>query len=220
MMYRLLSIVLILTFLASVAFAEESLMTGGIVGKVITPKGSLNMRTKSSDKSKIIAEIPNGTCILVTEEGSNWCQVQWKGSVGYCKKEYLLLLREADPVLLSYRVLSKGDKGKDVLSIKSRLQELGYIRNGTKLTDLYNDTLEERLIIFQRQIGVEEDGIASQELQAYLFSDRAPICTETLPRPQRSQVVTEQTNRRRICGCCMGDGCDCCNYTGWLLSAY
>lgn len=112
------------------------------------------------------------------------------------------------------RRLSKGDRGDDVLSLKARLQKLGYIRSGTRLTDVYNDTLVERLMIFQRQIGMMEDGVASQEVQAYLRSDRAPMCAEALPRPKRTQVTAEQTGNRVICGCCMGDGCECCDFTG------
>ncbi|MBQ6527982.1 MAG: hypothetical protein IJI38_05615 [Clostridia bacterium] len=53
-------------------------------------------------------------------------------------------------------------------------------------------------------------------MQAYVFSDRAPQCTQTLPRI-RSQVRKEDSGlSRMICGCCMGDGCECCGYAGWI----
>ena len=110
-------------------------------------------------------------------------------------------------------MLNKGDKGDDVLALKKRLQELGYIRNGSKTTDVYNDVAIERVKLFQRQTGMTEDGIASQELQAYLFSDKAPVCGQVLPKA-RYPVKTGQN--RVICGCCMGEGCECCGYTGWI----
>lgn len=185
----------------------------GIAAKVMTRKGPLKLRASASEKGRVTDEIPNGTCILVEQEDEAWCRVSYKNQKGYCKTEFLILYREADLSILDYRVLKKGDKGEDVLALKKRLQELGYIRDGSKMTDVYNDVAMERVTLFQRQTGMTEDGIASQELQAYLFSDKAPVCGQTLPRV-RSRVKTGEN--RVICGCCMGEGCECCNYTGWI----
>ncbi len=185
----------------------------GIAAKVMTRKGPLKMRATASEKGRVTDEIPNGTCILVEQEDEAWCRVSYRNQKGYCKTEFLILYREADLSILDYRVLNKGDRGEDVLALKKRLQELGYIRDGSKMTDVYNDIAMERVTLFQRQTGMTEDGIASQELQAYLFSDKAPVCGQTLPRV-RSRVKTGEN--RVICGCCMGEGCECCNYTGWI----
>ncbi len=96
------------------------------------------------------------------------------------------------------------------------MQELGYIRPGSVLTEVYNDILAERITLCQRQMGITEDGVASQELQAWLFSDRAQACTQTLPGV-RSPVRSGENGMRRIfCGCCMGEGCECCGFTGWI----
>jgi len=187
----------------------------GIVAKVTTQKGPLKLRAAAGGKGKVLAEIPNGTCILVEEEDDDWCRVLYRNQAGYCKTEFLTLLREADPAMLDYRSLQKGDKGEDVLALKRRLQELGYIRAGSELTSVYNDTTAERVTLFQRQTGITEDGVASQELQAYLFSDKAPACAQKLPSV-RSRVVSQEGERRIFCGCCMGEGCPCCNFTGWI----
>lgn len=77
----------------------------------------------------------------------------------------------------------------------------------------HNDVAAERMTLFQRQTGMTEDGVASQELQAYLFSDKAPVCGQTLPRI-KSRVGG--SGKRVICGCCMGEGCERCNFTGWV----
>ncbi len=189
----------------------------GIVAKVTTEKGSLKLRAKADDKGRVLDDIPNGACVLVTEEGDIWCQVVYEDQIGYCKTAFLILLQEADPSILNYRVLRKGVKGDDVLAIKQRLQELGYIRSGSELTNVYNDILVERIILFQRQTGMTEDGVASQELQAYLFSDKAPTCTQTLPRV-RTRVSAQNDGNRVICGCCFGEGCECCGFTGWITN--
>lgn len=188
----------------------------GTVAKVTTGKGPLHMRAKAGTKGAVIQEIPNGTCLLVKEENEDWCLCEWNGKSGYCDTSYLTFLREADLSLLDYRVLRKGDKGEDVVALKQRLQELGYIRNGSSLTSLFNDTLCERLILFERQVGMAEDGVASQELQAYLFSDKAPQCTLTLPKV-RSQIKNDQNDQHKvICGCCFGEGCEYCGFVGWI----
>ena len=110
-------------------------------------------------------------------------------------------------------MLRDGDRGDDVLALKKRLQELGYIRSGASLTNRYTQETAQRVTLFQRQTGMTEDGVAWQELQAYLFSDRAPACNQTLPRI-RTKVA--DPDKRVVCGCCMGDGCECCNFTGWI----
>ncbi len=207
----LLSVIMIL-MLISVSSAEGE---SGIIAKVTTKKGPLKMRESSDGKGRVLTEIPNGTCILVLQEDETWCRVSYQDQPGYCKTEFLTLLRQADPSMLKYRVLQKGARGDDVLALKQRLQELGYIRSGSDLTNVYNDVTVERVILFQRQIGITEDGVASQELQAYLFSEKAPVCGQKLPKV-RSRVVSQEGSKRIFCGCCMGEGCECCHFTGWI----
>lgn len=207
-----LTVSVVLMVILSLSFAEERV---GTVAKVATKKGPLKMRVSASEKGRVADEIPNGTCILVLQENTDWCQVSYQEKTGYCKTEFLIILRDADPAMLDYRVLQKGDKGDDVVALKQRLQELGYIRTGSELTNVYNDVAMERVKLFQKQIGITEDGIASQELQAYLFSDKAPVCGQKLPRV-RTRVLSQDGGKRMICGCCMGEGCECCGFTGWV----
>ena len=212
-----LAAVLLVCFPVLCALAGEGTeSSAGIVAKVTTPKGPLKLRVKPSPKGRVISSAPNGSCLLVLEENEKWSLCRWEGKTGYCDNSYLTMLREADLSVLNYRVLRQGDRGEDVLALKSRLQELGYIRSGSTLTNIYNDVLAERVTLFQRQTGMTEDGIASQEMQAYLFSDRAPICSQNLPAV-RSPVMSEGNGlRKEICGCCMGEGCECCGYKGWI----
>ena len=46
------------------------------------------------------------------------------------------------------------------------------------MTNRFNDTLIQRVKMFQRQHGLEEDGVATPALQALLFSDGAQANTE------------------------------------------
>ena len=187
-------IVLMILFTAAVplsAGGEEQ--PDSIAAKVSTEKGALKLRKTAGPKGKVIGEIPNGTCILVTKEAEDWCEVSWNGQTGYCKTEFLILYRGADLSLLDYRVLRDGDKGDDVIALKQRLQELGYIRSGAALTNRYTQETAQRVILFQRQTGMTEDGVAWQELQAYLFPIRhqpaARHCPASGPKWQTKETA-------------------------------
>ena len=122
---------MIFIFFVSFSAAEEKT---GIVAKVTTEnKGPLKLRTEESQRSRVLTEIPNGTCILVVEEGETWCRVIYQEQIGYCKTEFLVLLRDADPSLLEYRVLKNGDKGEDVLALMEHIQEEVFRQSGIRL---------------------------------------------------------------------------------------
>lgn len=207
------AVILVAMILVGNGIAEQE-TEKGFVAKVTVPKGTLRMRAKPSDKSRVLCEIRNGTCLLVLEEGDTWCKVTAEEKTGYCKTSCLIMMREADPALAGYHVLLRGDKNDEVLAVKERLQSLGYFREGATLTNAYTDTLTERIRIFQRQNGLDEDGVVSQELQMLLFSDRAKACSETLPPASHGQIPGEMN--RVFCGCCFGEGCECCKFTGWI----
>ncbi len=205
----------VLLFLAVLfpAAAEEN---NGVIVRVVTEnKGPLKLRASASTSSRILDEIPNGTLMLAVQQDDTWCQVIYKDREGFCKTEFLNLFPDADSSVLNYRVLKNGDKGEDVLALKRRLQELGYIRSAAALSDKYTVETKGRIVLFQRQTGMPEDGIASQELQSFLYSDQAPVCTQTLPRA-RTRVASGNGTNRVTCGCCMGEGCECCGYKGWV----
>ena len=88
------------------AFAQQR-ETEGIVAKVTTQKGSFNLRAKPG-KGGVIVQIPNGTCMLVLEESTEWRLCQWDGKQGYCRTEFLTFLRDADVGLLDFRILKQG----------------------------------------------------------------------------------------------------------------
>ena len=108
----LLTVIMLLSVLC-ISPAEERT---GIAAKVMTRKGPLKLRMSASEKSRVLDEIPNGTCILVEQEEDPWCCVSYRNQRGYCKTEFLVLYREADLSILDYRVLKTGDKGEDVLA--------------------------------------------------------------------------------------------------------
>ena len=133
--------------------------------EVTTDQGSLNMRLSPKSSGTVLKRIPNHTIVLVLEPDDDWSKIAYDGKEGYVISDYLTILED-----LPYSTLEQGDHGKEVLSLKRRLQELGYFRAGaTDMTASFTETMESRIKIFQRVNGLEPTGIASPELQAFIF---------------------------------------------------
>ncbi len=76
---------------------------------------------------------------------------------------------KADP---AYTELKNGDTGSEVKNLQKRLKELGYFDGDLGGNYLKKTTAAVKA--FQKAAGLEEDGIASVELQELLFSQEAP----------------------------------------------
>ncbi|MCR5567351.1 MAG: phosphodiester glycosidase family protein [Clostridiales bacterium] len=70
----------------------------------------------------------------------------------------------------AYRELKSGDRGEDVLALKDRLYELGYI-SSKNYGDDYNKNTVARIKELQKKNGLKATGIATPELQELVFSD-------------------------------------------------
>ena len=83
----------------------------------------------------------------------------------------------------TYRDLTVGDQGDDVLALKERLTQLGYMRPDTAFTSAYSDATADAVAQFQKAWGLEETGIADAYTQALLFSQWAETAPEETPSP-------------------------------------
>ncbi len=81
-----------------------------------------------------------------------------------------------------YKTLKKGMKNsKQVKNLQDRLHKLGWF-NGVQDGD-FGPATQTVVKLFQKAIGMEEDGIATPELQARLFADDAPRGDDKTPAP-------------------------------------
>lgn len=100
---------------------------------------------------------------------------------GVASEEALSLLYAADaPAYVEYTELQPGiSTGQEVLNIQLRLIELGYLNDTSSNTDgIYGDALQNALIQLQLASGTLPelaDGIATVELQTFLFSENAAL---------------------------------------------
>lgn len=59
---------------------------------------------------------------------------------------------------IGYSVCEQGDSGGNVLAIKKRMQELGYYRDTASLGEDFNDTMVQRVKLFQENNGIRVTG--------------------------------------------------------------
>lgn len=193
-----------------------------IIAVVTTKKGPLKIRQEPSRNARELDEIARGTYVTILESGEEWCKVSYGIKTGYAMTCFLTIQENADANVMNYCTLQSGDCGDDVIELKKRLMELGYFRDDSKMTNRYNDTLVGRVKMFQRQNGFEETGIATPDMQVLLFSEDAKVNEEPLPKPpthyRRAGAQTQGGSgwKKIVCSCCGGEGCDCCDQTGYI----
>lgn len=73
--------------------------------------------------------------------------------------------------LSTYRYLQLGGSGKDVTKLQNRLIELGYLDK--KATGIYDEDTQAAVLAFQSRNGQWVDGVAGEDTQKALFSDKA-----------------------------------------------
>lgn len=143
--------------------ASDSTLTSYLFAQVTTKKGTLNMRKQPKSTAKVVAKLPNGSMVQVLEPGEKWSKVAYGAKSGYVMTEFLIDLKE-----LPYPLLQNGDKNADVKTLKKRMYELGYLKHA-QVTEKYDDDTEKAIRKFEILNGLPITGIASPELQAFMF---------------------------------------------------
>ncbi len=84
---------------------------------------------------------------------------------------FVLLIPASGVCGSTYRELKRGDRGEDVLALKDRLYDLGYIAS-KNYGDDYNHNTVQRIKDLQKKNGLKATGVATPELQELIFSDQ------------------------------------------------
>lgn len=87
-----------------------------------------------------------------------------------------------------YRTLEEGMSGEDVRQLKLRMFELGYYYSDDVSQD-YNGLMAKRVSWLQQRNGLEENGVATPELQALIYSG-AVVPAEDVPVPMPTPEPT------------------------------
>lgn len=140
-------------------------LSGEIVryGKIVTPKGTLNMRSRAKDDAKVLDRVPKGSIVRILSADGEWTQILYKGNAGYVKSGFLEEIAE-----LPYPSLAKGDKGDSVLAFKRALAKLDYLAS-EDINTRFDAALETALIKIQLMNNVPlNPALVTPELQALI----------------------------------------------------
>lgn len=74
-----------------------------------------------------------------------------------------------------YKTLTRGHSNDDVLNLKKRLQELGYLAADDSLTRSYNTACQSAVKLFQKACGLKETGVADVQTQLLLYAETAIV---------------------------------------------
>ena len=90
-MKKVLIIVLLLAIFATMLpLTAEAAAMDSAAGAVTTASGSLNVRTKASSASSVVATLKKGSYITLLEKSGSWWKVEYgKAQYGYCHADYI-----------------------------------------------------------------------------------------------------------------------------------
>ena len=74
-----------------------------------------------------------------------------------------------------YLTVKRGDKGERVTALQTRLKQLGYLAGA--VDGNFGGATYNAVLLFQKQIGLEETGVADEDTLRALYSDSAPVNT-------------------------------------------
>ncbi|MBR5231930.1 MAG: phosphodiester glycosidase family protein [Clostridia bacterium] len=100
-----------------------------------------------------------------------------------------------DTALSDYRDVREGDNGDDVLAFKKALYDLGYFTAKAE-TAAFNSTMTKAVKALQKDIGIEQTGIATAELQKALLTGSGTVEGKPLPTPAPTPTPKPTTTPR------------------------
>ena len=154
----------------------------------LTTAGQVNIRVGASMTSKDIAQVPKaGTAIAylgqytapTAQNPYTWYYVRYNGTSGWMRGDFVRVLTvtekaqyqatgHVDEKPATYRTLSKGSTGADVILLQQKLVELGFL-DASQVSGTYLASTEAAIIAFQKARGLTVDGIAGSATQHALF---------------------------------------------------
>ncbi|MBQ8654797.1 MAG: peptidoglycan-binding protein [Clostridia bacterium] len=171
--------------IATPAPAQQATATGYPYDTVTT--SSVNLRAKQSTSSTKLDTIPQGATITVEKISGTFAKVTYKGQEGYVKTDYIVVKTivkataapTATPVVItpspvesasSYRVLTRGCTGDDVVSLQEALVELGFL-SGTA-DGVFGAGTHDAVVAFQQKNSYPDTGVVDANLQAFIYSGK------------------------------------------------
>ncbi len=93
---------------------------------------------------------------------------------------------------LAQETAGPGDTGEDVVKLQMRLEELGWLEEGTYESGLYDDATRQAVTRFQQASGLFPTGWMDGKTRNMLFSGDAAVCIPEEKEVFREEVYTEE----------------------------
>ena len=151
----------------------------------------LRLRSGPSTSADVIAQINDGTRVLVLSGGDEWTQVRYDGQTGYCMTAYLNLYT-GESVSLYYGQNFFAE-GEELRQMQLLMIELGYMDG--EATGKYNRETIEAVKAFQEAIGQYPGGLPDAETLSQAQQDSAPTGTQVTLRAGDSGRPVETLQR-------------------------
>jgi len=131
--------------------------------KVVTPKGTLNMRSAPQDDALVIGRLPKGAVVTILQIHDEWMKVLYKGDEGFVKSGFLEMITFAQ-----FAPITKEDKGDTVMAFKRKLQKLDYLKSDD-VNKRFDAAMETALTKVQLMNGIAlNPEVVTPELQALM----------------------------------------------------
>ena len=179
----------------------------------------VNLREGKSVRSTLLKKIPQGADITVLANSGTWAEVEYNGTSGYVKNEYIVL-KEVKKVRTTptptpapslspeesaaeYQILQKGSEGEDVKALQEALLELGFLR-GTA-DGKFGAATENAVLLFQQANDYPTTGIMDANIQAFLYSGKPKNAAGTATKVRTLSPVEGATMKKDATGDAVGE---------------
>ncbi|MDD6040158.1 MAG: peptidoglycan-binding protein [Clostridia bacterium] len=190
---------------------------------------NVKLRKTAEAEGTVLRMLPEGCMVEVLDRTSNgFAKVKFEGKTGYVVDTHINLadipaptpIPTATPVPGSelYVELARGSSGTAVSALQSALAELGYL-DQEKVDGKFGAATESALKTFQKRNGRTQDGVASADLQAFLYTGTpkdyrgyrqyvktvAPIPGALIRKDGKGEAVTRLQTRLKELGYYTGE---------------
>lgn len=159
----------------------EPLFASAAEGGTLTAK--VVLRQKADKESKALQTIPEGDEVTLLDVSGQWYKVSYGKFTGYIMKKYIKTGKNSVVANLSKiealgdapGALKIGNSGKDVTKLQKALDILGYYEG--RIDGDYGEGTTVAVLAYQKDKGLEADGVAGKSTIASIFGSCAKTAT-------------------------------------------
>ena len=144
--------------------------------ETVLANGHVYLRKGATTQSDILVVLAPNAELEVMDTQGEWYYVKYGSKKGYVRSDVVTVKGGTtftgattgyNTSVTSYRTLSKGSSGEDVLALETRLATLGFFDG--EPDKKYDDSTVYAVRLFQEENGLKADGVAGEKTQELLL---------------------------------------------------